>query len=59
MSFGIAEIYQRVGGVWCIHFQNGKSHILEDETRTSTHPATKALLHTQMFIKKLKTATII
>jgi len=52
MSFGTAEIYRCFGGVWCIHFQNGKSHILQDETRTSTHPATKTSLHQQMLTKK-------
>jgi len=44
MSFGIVETYQCCGGVWCIHFQNGKSHILQDETRTLTNPPTKATI---------------
>jgi len=52
ISFGIVKIYQCFGGVWCIHFQNEKSRILEEGTRTSTHPATKSSRHKQTLIKK-------
>lgn len=41
MRFGTVKTYQCFGGGWCINFQNGNSNILEDETTTSTHPATK------------------
>jgi len=55
MSCGIVGTYQCCGGVWCIHFQNWKSHILQDETRTLTNPPTKTSLHKQILKKKIKT----